>query len=504
MAESLEPTQVSASSEHLLPTLSRLAARLEAAFVSSEAELRLACREVHQSLEQLVHGFHVPDTPGLSLCVQRQPENPFDQLLPLMKDTKNVVLCKGVPPDEYLPLDTISFTVKDADGTKGIQTVNIDAASTTLAQRYPALAWGQLKSILYEHTRSVCKPAASEWAIALSAGSMSALDIAITMFLNPGDTILVEEYTFLAMIDACLAAGLRLVPVSCDAGGLCPDSLEGVLNAERNAGRVPKVLYTVPVGQNPLGTRLPNQRYEAIYSLCAENGVFILEDDAYYYQQHNAHDDLRDDDESAVGGLEKLGTTFVSLDHRGIVLRLDSFAKMLAPGFRLGWVTGPKRLVEAYEKLCYISTQQGSSLAMVCLASLLSQWGRSGLQAQLRHLQLGLRQRCRALLRACQENLSDLATWTTPQAGMFLWLKMTRPTAFSTEMLIDSMRRHGVVAMPGSFCSPSAQKEGHTVPFVRLSFVTPEDSYLEGVQRLRQVLSELSTPLPSNKEAYPT
>ncbi|CAE7833550.1 unnamed protein product [Symbiodinium sp. CCMP2592] len=490
------------SSKHLAPDLSRLASRLEAAGNASEVELRLACREVQQSLEGLARGLMPGTASDLSLRVQRQPENPFDQLLPLMKDASNVVLCKGVPPDEYLPLNTICFTVKKWDSVDDVQTVNVDAASTMLAQRYPALAWGQLKSILCEHTRSVCKPAASDWAIALSAGSMSALDIAIAMFLNPGDTILVEEFTFLAMIDACVAAGVRLVPISCDSSGLCPESLELVLRSERSAGRVPKLLYTVPVGQNPLGTRLPADRYQAIYDLCTEHGVVILEDDAYFYQQHNAHDSLADDDGSAVGDLENLGATFAAIDHKGLVFRLESFAKMLAPGFRLGWVTGPKRFIEAYEKLCYISTQQGSSLAMVCLASLLSQWGRDGLQAQLRSLQLGLRRRCRALLRACEAHLSDLATWAKPQAGMFLWLKMTRPTpTFSCEALVESMQRHGVVAMPGSFCSP---EPGRAVPYLRLSFVTPEDSYPEGLRRLRKVLLELSLPLKSSEEAYPS
>ena len=97
----------------------------------------------------------------------------------------------------------------------------------------------------------VCKPLGDDWAVALSAGSMSALNLAVDMLLvqllflsgnlgstrhclildrllNPGETILVEErldigslsaheqclrgcflrYTFLAMIDACVAAGV--------------------------------------------------------------------------------------------------------------------------------------------------------------------------------------------------------------------------------------------------------------------------------------------------------
>lgn len=66
---------------------------------------------------------------------------------------------------------------------------------------------------------------------------------------------------------------------------------------------------------------------------------------------------------------------------------------------------------------------------------------------------------------------------------MFLWLKMTRPTStFSSEALVESpepgaavhsscnqlvdggMQRHGVVAMPGSFCSPEPGPEKRVAP----------------------------------------
>ena len=71
-----------------------------------------------------------------------------------------------------------------------------------------------------------------------------------------------EEYTFLAMIDAALAAGLQIVTVPCDEHGILPEEL-----AKRLPGA--KVLYTVPVGQNPLGHRMSSERYQAIYDLCA-------------------------------------------------------------------------------------------------------------------------------------------------------------------------------------------------------------------------------------------
>jgi len=38
--------------------------------------------------------------------------------------------------------------------------------------------------------------------------------------------------------------------------------------------------------------------------------------------------------------------TFLSLDIDGRVIRVDSFSKIVAPGARLGWITGPAPIVE--------------------------------------------------------------------------------------------------------------------------------------------------------------
>lgn len=53
--------------------------------------------------------------------------------------------------------------------------------------------------------------------------------------------------------------GLRVVPVPIDAQGIIPERLAQVLAAARAAARAPggpafpKLLYTVPTGQNPTG-----------------------------------------------------------------------------------------------------------------------------------------------------------------------------------------------------------------------------------------------------------
>ena len=47
-----------------------------------------------------------------------------------------------------------------------------------------------------------------------------------------------------------------------------------------------------------------------------------------------------------VPGLWKLGKSYLSLDTDGRVVRLDSFAKFLAPGFRVGWLTAHPAFVD--------------------------------------------------------------------------------------------------------------------------------------------------------------
>jgi len=67
---------------------------------------------------------------------------------------------------------------------------------------------------------------------------------------------------------------------------------------------------------------------------------------AYYYMQHRADGPPT----APIPGLTGLGPSFLSLDVAGIVLRLDTFSKLLAPGFRLGWLTAPTRLADAYDR----------------------------------------------------------------------------------------------------------------------------------------------------------
>ena len=92
------------------------------------------------------------------------------------------------------------------------------------------------------------------------------------------------------------------------------------------AGRRPRLLYTVPTYHNPTGASLALARRSALVDLAAAEDLLIVEDDVYRELSYN----------------RPAPPSLWSLAPVGAVVRLGSFAKSLAPGVRLGWLTaGP-------------------------------------------------------------------------------------------------------------------------------------------------------------------
>ena len=85
-----------------------------------------------------------------------------------------------------------------------------------------------------------------------------------------------------------------------------------------------------PTGGNPTGTVLTNSRKRQIYELAETYNFLILEDDPY----------------SFIHFLDKAPTTFLELDTKGRVIRLDSISKVISPGLRLAFVTAHKEIIK--------------------------------------------------------------------------------------------------------------------------------------------------------------
>ena len=79
----------------------------------------------------------------------------------------------------------------------------------------------------------------------------------LRLFLDKGDALLCEQHTYPHIAESLVQpAGLRTVPVAMDGQGMLPGALQETLEGFAARGeRPPRLLYTVPVGQNPTGAR---------------------------------------------------------------------------------------------------------------------------------------------------------------------------------------------------------------------------------------------------------
>lgn len=292
--------------------------------------------------------------------------------------------------------------------------------------------------------------------ILITTGSQQGLGLITTTLIEPGDTILVENPTYLAALQGFALAGARVVPVPCDDEGILPDALEEIVARER-----PKLLYTIPTFQNPTGRTLPGVRRAAIAAVAARLGLWLLEDDPY-------------------GDLRYEGSDIPWLAaHPGAEDRtalLGSFSKVLAPGLRLGWMRAPAALLRGAVIAKQAADLHTSTVDQLAAAEYLRA---ADLGTHVGRVRDAYRTRRDALLAGLARALPEGSTWNRPEGGMFVWARL--PEDHDATALFRAATARGVAFVPGApFFAESPDPRT-----LRLSFTThtPEEIE-EGLTRL--------------------
>jgi DNA-binding transcriptional MocR family regulator len=293
----------------------------------------------------------------------------------------------------------------------------------------------------------------------VTGGSQQGLALVAAALLEPGDTVLVENPTYLAALQCFGFAGARVVPVPTDTEGVLPDALAGLVARER-----PKLLYLVPNFQNPTGRTLPTERRRAVAEAAARHGLWIVEDDPY-------------------GELRFEGThqpPVAAMDGAGDrTVLMGSFSKVMAPGMRLGWLRAPAGLRRA----CVIAKQAAdlhtSTVDQAAAARYLAD---HDLDAHLARVRAAYRERRDALLAGLPATLPQGSSWSRPEGGMFVWVRL--PDGHDATVLLRTAVRHDVAYVPGAPFF-AADPDPATL---RMSFTThtPEE-IATGLERLAEV-----------------
>ncbi|MFI8106630.1 PLP-dependent aminotransferase family protein [Streptomyces sp. NPDC086023] len=296
--------------------------------------------------------------------------------------------------------------------------------------------------------------------ILITTGSQQALTLIAATLLEPGDTVLVENPTYLAALQCFGLTGARVVPVPCDEDGLDPAALEELVLRER-----PKMLYTIPTFQNPTGRTLPAARRRAVAETAARLGLWLVEDDPY--------GDLRYEGEHVPWIAAHPGAE----DRTAL---LGSFSKVMAPGLRLGWLRAPASLRRAAVTAKQAADLHTSTVDQMAAARYLAA---TDLTTHLTTVRTAYRARRDALLAGLPNALPEGSTWNRPEGGMFIWARL--PENRDATALLKHAVAHDVAYVPGApFFATTPDPST-----LRLSFTThtPEE-IAEGLRRLGAAL----------------
>ncbi len=314
--------------------------------------------------------------------------------------------------------------------------------------------------------------AANAGQVLITSGSQQGIDLVARIFIDPGDVVLVENPTYLAALQAFAAYEAKLVPVPSDDDGMQVELLEELILKHR-----PKLIYLVTNFQNPKGTSLSLPRRHLLAHLADKHGVPVLEDDPY-------------------GELIFRGEPLPAVASLGAnVLRISTFSKTLAPGLRIGWLSGDEALVRKVTIVKQAADLHTATLAQRAAATLLRDFD---LEAHMTRLRAVYGERAAAMIDALRTYMPAGTSWVEPSGGMFVWMQL--PAGLDAEALFHQALAKQVAFVPGNaFFVDSVRRD-----FVRLNYSNrPTELIREGMRRLGEVVhaAVLTPPPPMARRA---
>ena len=294
-------------------------------------------------------------------------------------------------------------------------------------------------------------------------GAQQGLDLVAKMMLEPGDTVVVEDPTFLGATIAFNVFEPLYATVRMDDEGMDTDHLQAVLQAKPRV----KLIYTVPDFQNPTGVTMSLARRQRLMELANEFDVLVLEDSPYRALRfEGAH-----------------LPTLKSLDTEGRVVYLGSFSKILAPGMRLGWAVASGEIWQKLARLKLAADTQCSTLNMMAASEFLRSFP---IDEHISAVNAAYQRKRRLMFDVLETGFPRSVRYTCAEGGLFTWLSF--PEGFDTAefMLQCALPEAKVVYVPGApfyACEP----EGN---HARFNFsALPGDRLVAGMERLGELVT---------------
>jgi DNA-binding transcriptional MocR family regulator len=241
--------------------------------------------------------------------------------------------------------------------------------------------------------------------ILVIAGAQQGLDLLARCLIDRGDAVIVDRPGYLGALQSFRSAGARMF--GWDIARADMDELEDLLLRYR-----PKLIYTNPTFQNPTGVTLPIRARRELIDLAKRYRVPIVEDETYC--------------ELSLGGAPPPPLNELDVDGT-VVIRVNSFSKVLAPGLRLGWVGAARPIIDQLALMKQQVDPHTQNLIQLVVSRLIEggQFDR-----HLTGLRVEHRRRRDALVKALHKHTpAGALRFAIPDGGLFLWCRLAGETS---------------------------------------------------------------------------
>jgi DNA-binding transcriptional MocR family regulator len=264
--------------------------------------------------------------------------------------------------------------------------------------------------------------------IVITAGALEALNLALQVVTAPDDVVAIESPSFYGCLQAIENAGRRAVEIPTS-----PQHGVDLAALERTLERVSvRACWFMTTFQNPLGATMPAPQKEQLVRMLSARGIPLIEDNVYaelFFSRQRPR-------------ITKVW------DREGLVLDCGSFAKSLAPGYRLGWVAAGRFATEVWQRK--ITTSIATSMP---IQAAISHYLASGAyDRHLRSLRRALSTQQGLLVAALRRHFPAGSKWFCPTGGYQLWVEL--PKGVEALALHARASEYGISIAPGPMFSP--------------------------------------------------
>ncbi len=302
--------------------------------------------------------------------------------------------------------------------------------------------------------------------ICMVRGSQMGYFLVARVLMRPGDNVIMESLCDQLARDAFKSCGSNLISIGQDENGINLVELEALCQHTKI-----RAVYVSPHYQFPTTVSMPMANRRKLLALADRYDFIIIEDD-HDFEFH----------------FSKAPTMpLASMDKANRVIYIGSLSKVLAPGFRIGFIAAPKEITKHFSSEIMMIDRQGNTVTELAVAELLHTGEINRHTLKMFKIYDERRLFLAKLLRS---ELKEFLSFKMPDGGLALWLTIN--AGINMQLLVKDAEIEKVRIVVGADFSEINQD----VSAIRMGFANlTNDEVTLGIKRLKKAFERQSGQL---------